>query len=575
MEESTMDQSVGASTPDRTTLDRVLIDVMVEMRDGIGLATDVYLPKAKGALPTILVRMCYGKSRDYCHLPACGELWTRKGYAFVAQDVRGTYGSGGVFDPAHPDIEAKDGHDTVAWIADQEWSNGRVALMGESYYSTTTYAAGTLPQRALVCIAPGDFPIDRYEGSYRAGCLKLAAEAYWAMWWVAPQVHDDPGKQLPRVDVWHLPVAGMAAEAGLANHYFDEMVGHPIPGSRYWEYRCRRREHEAISIPILHWTGWYDNYLGQQLEDWRRYRKLDHSGGRNYLMIGPWCHDGPYGATERTGILPVEEDGAHRWDTYQGFFDRYLMGLDNGFGEDGLVQYFVLGANEWRRADTWPPAGVEPRTWFLGGDGSSAEGGRLATASPGDEAPDQYAYDPLDPVAWTVGTDPWELAMAMGDRRPIEARPDVLVYTSDELAAPLEIIGDLHAGLHVATDAVDTDFTVSLVDVFPDGRANLIQDGIQRMSLREPRKGRELLEPGRVYEICVDMWSIAYRVPAEHRLRVEVSSSDFDRYDRNLNTAEPLLRGTTTVVAQQSVFHDAQRPSYVMLPVVVTGGTLA
>lgn len=563
-----MDYEIPSTTPDRTTVDRVLRDVMVEMRDGISLATDAYLPTAEGPVPTILVRLCYGKSGDFCGLPALGEFWTRKGYAFVAQDVRGTYGSGGVFDPGHPDSEAKDGYDTVEWIADQEWSNSRVALMGESYYSVTTYAAATLPQPALVCIAPGDFPIDRYEGSYRAGCLKLAAEAYWAIWWVAPQEHDDPGKELPGVDAWHLPVADMAAAAGLANHYFDEMVGYPIPGSRFWEHRCRREEHEAISIPILHWAGWYDNYLGQQLADWRRYRELDHSGGRNYLMIGPWCHDGPYGPTERTGILPVEEDGTYRWDTYQAFFDRYLMGLDNGFGEDGLVHYFVLGANEWHRVDSWPPAGVEPQTWFLAGDGSSAEGGRLVTALPGDEAPDEYAYDPADPVAWTVGTDPYEFSFAMGDRRAIEVRPDVLVYSSDVLAVPLEIVGDLHAVLHVATDAVDTDFTVALVDVFPDGGVNLIQDGIQRMSLRSPEKGRELLAPGQVYEVRVDMWSIAYRVPAGHRLRVEVSSSDFDRYDRNLNTAESLLRGTTTVVAHQRVFHDPHRPSHVVLPVV-------
>ena len=561
-----------SSTPDRAGPGPVLRDVMVEMRDGISLATDVYLPDTAGPFAAVMIRLPYGKTVDYCGVAEIAQHWNRKGYAFVGQDCRGTYGSGGVFDPAHPYSEAEDGHDAIAWIAEQAWSSGRVALTGESYYSLTSFAAASIPHPALACIVPGDFPVDRFDGTYRNGCLRLAAEALWAIWWMDPLGHPVPGEPLPTVDVWHLPVAGMARAAGLPNHYFDELVEFSQPGSRYWEYRCRREAHDAIAIPILHFCGWYDNYLGQQLRDWKRYRRLDRSGGRNFLMIGPWSHEGPSGPAERVGLVPVVEDGTHRWDRMQGFYDRYLMGLENGFEAEPLVSYFVIGADEWRRADTWPPPGSETQTWYLHGPGASEAGGGLSTEEPGAEEPDSYDYDPADPVAWAVGTNPWTFGLNLGDRRPVEARPDVLVYTSAPLSEPIEVVGDLSARLHVSSDAVDTDFTVALVDVFPDGAANLIQDGILRMGLREPEHGRRLLEPGRVYAVEVDLWAIAYRLPAGHRLRVEISSSEFDRYDRNLNTAALPGRSSEMVVARQTVFHDADRPSHVRIPVrPVTG----
>jgi uncharacterized protein len=555
-----------SSTPDRARPGRVLSDLMVEMRDGISLATDVYLPDTDRPFATVMIRLPYGKTVDYCGVAEIARHWNRKGYAFVGQDCRGTYGSGGVFDPAHPYSEAEDGHDTVAWIAEQPWSSGRVALTGESYYSLTSFAAASIPHPALACIAPGDFPVDRFDGTYRNGCLRLAAEALWAIWWMDPLGHPVPGEPLPTVDVWHLPTAGMARAAGLPNHYFDELVTFSQPGSRYWEYRCRREAHDAIEIPILHFCGWYDNYLGQQLRDWKRYRRLDRSRGRNFLMIGPWSHEGPSGPAERVGIVPVIESGTHRWDRMQAFYDRYLMGLENGFEAEPRVSYFVIGADEWRWADTWPPPGSEPQTWYLHG------GGGLSTEAPGDEEPDSYAYDPADPVAWTVGTNPWTFGLNLTDRRPVEARPDVLVYTSAPLPEPVEVIGDMSARLHVSSDAVDTDFTAALVDVFPDGAANLIQDGILRMGLREPERGRQLLEPGRVYEVEIDLWAIAYRIPAGHRLRVEISSSEFDRYDRNLNTAALPGESSEIVVAHQTVFHDAARPSHVSLPVRPVSG---
>ena len=211
------------------------------------------------------------------------------------------------------------------------------------------------------------------------------------------------------------------------------------------------------------------------------------------------------------------------------------------------------------------------QTWYLHSDGAAGSdltGGTLDRTTPGDEPSATFTYDPSDPIAWTFGTEPWSFCAAMGDRQEIEARADVLTYTSQALDEALEITGPLTATLHVESDAPDTDFTVALVDVFPDGRVNLIQDGIQRAALREPSKGRQLLQPGNVYEIRVDMWSVSYRLPAGHRLRIEVSSSDFSRYDRNPNTAAPFGHETQPIKAHQIIHHSADRPSHIVLPVM-------
>jgi hypothetical protein len=228
-------------------------------------------------------------------------------------------------------------------------------------------------------------------------------------------------------------------------------------------------------------------------------------------------------------------------------------------------------ANEWHSASDWPPPGVEQRRFFLRGNGRAAglDGdGALDSQRPGDEPPDVYRYDPDDPVTFWLDGSLWEAAHYLVDRRPVEGRADVLVYTSDALTHDLEVTGPLSSTLHVSTTAADTDFTVALVDVFPDGHGHLVQEGIRRLRYRESDERESAVEPGAVYEIEVDLWATSYRFELGHRLRVEVSSSNFDRYDRNLNTGEEPGRGVRRVVAVQTVYHDAARPSFITLSVV-------
>jgi len=557
---------IPTMTPDRSGSHRVISDVMIPMRDGVRLALDVYLPEGDGPFPTVLTRMPYGKTEPYCYMPLIAAFFAAKGYAYVAQDVRGKWGSEGTFDPNVGGTEIRDGYDTIDWIAGQDWSNGRIGMWGESYFGFTSYAGAVSQHPALVAVAPGDITLNRYRGTFRNGCLQLNTVGTWAISMMARQYQD-----LSTIDPWHLPLAEMANAAGIPSSYFDQVIANPVP-SPFWEERSLLAGYGAIRIPVLHWDGWYDNYLGPMLSDWRRLADANRPKRHNHVLIGPWDHECSADKVGRAGLMPVPASAfPHRWDHYAAFFDHYLMGLDNGFGDEGLVHYFTLGADQWRDAQDWPLPETDFQPWYLHGKGhaNTLDGdGVLSPEPPGEEPHDSFVYDPQHPIAATLEMDCWALAGAMGDRREIEKRHDVLVYTSAPLDEPLEITGPITAELHAATSATDTDFTVVLADVFPDRRVNMIQDGILRTGFRHPERAPEPIEPGHIHALAIDLWATSYLVGKGHRLRVEISSSDFNRYDRNPNTGAPFGHSPTTQKAEQTVFHDAIHPSHVMLPVI-------
>lgn len=534
------------SLPDRNGRGSVTSDVIVRARDGVRLATDVYLPEGPGPFPTVLTRLPYGKTEAYCSMPVVADFWNRRGYAAVIQDVRGKWGSEGVFEPNLAKNESGDGYDTLEWIAKQPWSNGRIGMFGESYYGFTSWAGALSGHPALVAIAPGDITVNRFKATFRNGALQFNTMGIWAIELMAQRYQD-----LSKLDIWHLPLADLANAAGVPSRYFDAIIANPRM-SPFWEQRSLLAAYDKVRIPVLHWTGWYDCYLGPTLEDWQVCREKNADRKDNHLFIGPWDHEGTPDITHRAGLVAVDRGtGDHRWLTFAAFFDRYLGGFDESFGSDGLVHYFVLGADEWRNASTWPPAESKPKQLYL------RAGGVLSDVKPGDEAADRYDYDPRDPVAWTAGIDCWAIAEGMGDRQAIEQRPDVLNFTTAPLQRPIEIVGALKARLWVVSSAPSTDFVAALCDVFPDGRVNLIQNGILRTTEHAAFRADEpaLLE--------IDLWSTAYRVEAGHRLRLEVTSSDFNRFDRNPNTAAAFGHEATPVIAHQQVLHDAAHPSWI------------
>lgn len=557
---------IPSGTPDRCVPGQKIHDAMVPMRDGVKLATDIYLPQEEGPFPVILTRIPYGKREPYCEMPLISEFWTKKGYAFVVQDVRGKWGSEGVFEPNSKKNEIADGYDTIGWITQQPWSNRRLGMWGESYYGFTTYAGAVSQHPDLVCIAPGDISLNRYQCTFRNGALQLNTLGMWSIYMMAREYQDTTN-----IDPWHLPLAEMGEAGGIPSSYFDQVIANPVPGS-FWEERSLLEGYESIRIPVLHWSGWYDSYTGPAIKDWSEISRRNSSAGHNHLFIGPWDHEGTADEIHRVGGLDVGQGTEkHRWDTYQSFFDHYLMGLSDDSSQIPKVHIFVMGENVWRDEQAWPLEQTRFTEFYLHSNGkaNSLNGdGILNMSIPGEEQADTYVYDPTNPIDNTLYLDCYSIAGEMGDRSEIEERQDVLVYSTDKLDSDMEITGPLKAKLFAASSAVDTDFTVTLVDVFENEYANLIQDGIIRASYRDSDLEPSPIIPGKIYEYTVDLWATSYVVKKGHRLRVEVSSSCFNRYDRNTNTGEPFGKATGTVLAKQTVFHSREYPSHIILPLI-------
>jgi putative CocE/NonD family hydrolase len=542
-----------SGTPDRFAEVRYVGELETPMRDGVILRSDLTLPASVDRTPVILIRQPYGRKTPAMMLEQTAGFFARKGYACVVQDVRGKFSSDGVFEPVVNELN--DGHDTVQWITRQSWCSGKVGMWGESYYGLTSLAAAMSGVPGLACIAPGDIVMDWHKVWFRQGAMFQNTMAPWAIAMDAPEYAD-----LSKLDPWHLPLNDMARAAGQSGGYFNTVIEHATDRA-WWGRLDLTPGLDRIKIPVLYWSGWYDNFTGGELHDFAR---LERAAGPDHihLMVGPWDHEGSSEHSSKAICMPLPPTGKQRWDTYQGFFDRYLMGIDNDFGRDGRVRYFTIGADRWQTADSWPPSSMQPTPFYLASDGTLSP--EKPTLSP---EPDRFTYDPADPVVETVGLNCWAVCGQLGDRRKIESRPDVLNYTTAPLNAELELTGPIRAKLYAASDAVDTDFTVALSDVFPDGTSNPIQDGIVRASARDDAFRPAPIEPGRVIAYDIDLFATSYLVKAGHRIRVSISSSCFDRYDRNLNTGERFGTGLAGRVARQAIHRSVENPSHILLPV--------
>ena len=491
---------------------RALGDRVMATRDGVRLAGDLYRPGGAGPLPAIAIRQPYGKRTPEMGLAQVGGWFARKGYACLVQDVRGKFGSEGAFDPAVHEVE--DGYDTVAWLVEQPWCDGRVGLWGESYYGFTSLAAAVSGHPAVRAIAPGDIAADRRASWWRQGALTLNTFGYWALAMDAQEYAD-----VAAVDPWHLPLRDLPLQVELEGAFFRAALEH-AEDAAWWANRSLADRLDRIGCAVLSWTGWYDVYVAQQLADFVRLQAVHPHPERLHLLAGPWDHEASSGLADRAACLPVPDTEQHRWDTFQAFFDRYLREDDNGFGAGGRAEVFTLGPMRWRRTGTWPPPEATPTPLYL------HAGGVASFAPPdGDEAPDRYRYDPLDPLDESVGGNCWALAGTLTDRRRHDARSDVLRYVSDPVPADLELTGPVSARLHATTSAPDTDFTVTLCHVLADGTVNTIQDGIVRTRFRDWPARPSLVAPGEAVAYDVDLAGTSYVVPAGDRLRVDVSSS--------------------------------------------------
>jgi hypothetical protein len=531
------------------------------MRDGVKLAANVFRQHSIGRAPVILVRTPYGKGDS---LSANYRRMVDSGYVVVIQDVRGRYESGGVFDPLRQEVA--DGGDTLAWIARQLWSNGRVGMMGGSYLGIVQWKAALSGHPALKAIFPVVAGSDDYRDRFYSpgGALKLGNRLLWLSAnlrapGVAPPAFDTYVRTLP------LTEADRAA-TGQRIALFQNAIEHPTFDD-YWKSLSTREKLAEVKVPAYIVGGWYDNFVQSDLETFAILRRM---GRAAYAMIGPWPHNmstpfepDPFGAEKRAPIQRLHVE----------WFDRWLKDRPQVTQEPPL-RIFVMGRNQWRDEQQWPPARAVTTQFFLasakGANGLDGDGA-LVAIPPRNARKDRFTYDPANPVPTRGGNtccNPKVFAWGPMDQRDVEKRRDVLVYTSGILRRDLEVTGPIQAVLHVATSARDTDFTVKLVDVFPDGRAINLTDGILRLRYREGLDRAVLAQPGRVYAIRVDAGVTSNVFKAGHRIRVEISSSNFPRFDRNLNTGGPIGRESRGQRAEQFVLAGGKHPSAILLPVI-------
>jgi putative CocE/NonD family hydrolase len=544
-------------------------DVGVPMRDGVVLRADVYRPDGDRPVAAIVTRTPYDKSRPMVPISALDpERAVEAGLALVCQDTRGRHASGGEFVPfVH---ERFDGYDTVEWAAAQGWCNGEVAMAGRSYGAATQWAAAIEQPPSLKAICPMLSGGERYDGwIYQGGAFQLGFNLFWAHLLVASRKATRPAEQYGHLPVRHLPLLQECPSAS----FFADWLDHATD-DEFWRQWSLVGKYARVQVPASIVGGWFDLFLGNTLNSFvgaRRESGSELTRQRHQLLIGPWGHGSIYGAYPDHRFEGFSSDESVDLTNMQLRFIREQLspGAPTEIEAAPPVRLFVMGENRWRDEDDWPLRRTRYTRWFL------HAGGGLSEVSPVEEAADSYTYDPADPVP-TVG-GPASLpallfASSFGpsDQRRLEQRPDVLVYTSTPLQQAVEATGPLTVVLYAATTAPDTDFVAKLTDVTPSGESRILAEGILRASFRDGFERTVPVEPERVYAYTIDLVATSHVFLPGHRIRVDVTSSSFPRFDRNPNTGHPLgTDGPDDLrTARQTIFHDADRPSHIVLPII-------
>lgn len=540
--------------------------VRVAMRDGVGLTADVYRPDAAGKFPTILVRTPYNmRSPDDI---ANATRYATYGYAVVMMDVRGRYLSKEAPYYAYRH-EADDGYDTDEWIVKQEWSNDKIGTLGGSYLGYTQVSQATRRNPHLVAMAADVTSTAIHQGwAYVDGAFHLG----FALPWGAGVIYGNSGQNIGAVKYDHLPVIEADTTMGNATEHYRDWLKHPLQNDPYWKSISFEKEAHKIKPPLLVVQGWFDIFLRGAINDHINITKAGNKHKR--LIIGPWVHNKYLGKRDGGGSIDFgSEANVDTTKIYQAWHDKWLLGIDNGMDKAPPVSIFVMGENKWRNENEWPLARTKYTKYYIHSDGKSNSvtgDGTLSTVPPKKEPTDQYVYDPADPVK-TLGGNVCCSSVPSGsrDHREIEKRSDVLIYTTPVLTEAVEVTGPIKAKLYAATSAKDTDWVVRLIDVHPDGLAQNIQDGIVRARYRAGNDKRAtLLKAGKTYAYDIDMWASSNVFLPGHRIRIEITSSNFPRFDRNLNTGEDPATGTRMEKASQTIYHDAKHPSHVVLPII-------
>jgi len=560
-------------------------DVPIKMRDGVTLRGDIYRPNAEGKFPVLLERTPYRRASWGYNIDFAQRAASR-GYVVFMQDVRGRYSSEGEWYPfLH---ETEDGYDTIEWVAAQPYSNGKVGMFGGSYVGATQMLAAIGHPPHLAGICPIVTASNYHDGwTYQGG----AFEQWFNQSWTTGLAQDTLLLQLERLKrppedtnvlpltdypIFHKnPLEAMNPSTHAVAPYYLDWLAHPSFDD-YWKRWSIEDHYADIRVPALHIAAWYDIFLGGSL---RNYIGLKSGAAteearksqRLRVVIGGHSGDGrKIGAVD----FGAEADKLNYDELTLRWYDFLFKSEPNEFATGKPVRIFVMGIDQWREEDDWPLARAKSTKYFLHSKGAanSARGdGALSTAAPAAESSDKFIYDPAKPVP-TVGgplcCDVDHLAPGPRDQREVEQRDDVLDYSTPPLEHDLEVTGPVRLEFFASSSAVDTDFTAKLVDVSPDGAAINLTEGIVRARYRDSQATPSLLTPGKVYPFSIDLWATSNVFRAGHRLRLELSSSNFPRFDRNLNTGELAANSSKRTTATNTVLHDKAHPSALILPVV-------
>jgi uncharacterized protein len=559
------------------TVDR---NVPAVMRDGVTLRADIYRPKAEGKFPVLLQRTPYNKANG----TKFGLEAAARGFIVIFQDVRGRFTSEGEWYTFKH--ESDDGYDSVEWAASLPYSNGKVGMFGGSYVGATQMLAAIAHPPHLAGICPVVTASNYHENwTYQGG----AFEQWFNESWTSGLAQDTLSRRIAKKTnalegMWKLPLGDyplfnlsepstLSSMSELAPYFLD-WLAHPSYDD-YWKRISIEEHFSDIQVPALTVAAWYDIFLDGSLRNYTGVRSKGGDGARGsqrlLVVIG-----GHAGGGQKIGDVDFgpaaaqfDEDAVTlHW------YEFLFKGVQNDFAKEKTVKIFVMGRNEWRQEDDWPLARAQSTRYFLhsSGTANSLRGtGSLSAMAPRSEVPDHYLYDPSNPVE-TVGgplcCDSFHLAPGPRDQRAVENRDDVLVFSTPTFAQDTEITGPVKLELFAKSSAVDTDFTAKLVDVSPDGYARNLTEGILRARYRDSKEHPSLMTPGEIYTFTIDLWSTSNVFLKGHTLRLEISSSNFPRFDRNLNTGEAASSARNSVAATNTVYHDAEHPSALVLPIV-------
>jgi uncharacterized protein len=567
---------------------RIDKDIPMQTRDGITLRSDVYRPDDNGKYPAIVTRTPY--SKDYSgnsdFLAAMDVAFA--GYVMVVQDTRGRFTSEGSFTPGMP--EGQDGYDAVEWAASEPWCDGNVGMTGGSYLGRNQWQAAMEVPPSLKAIAPQIATAGVFSDTRLTGPVDFEQNLSWTATMMVDMIDklEKEGKDVTEMrksvmharfnmdEVFnHLPVKDIP-------HFQYEGIAHAFQPDRleailslfqkeedlFWSY-------EKVQVPAFHAGGWYDIFSGSLFQAPQMMKErggTDIARDGQYIFCGPWSHGANLLAY--VGGLhfgPVARGmAAFAKERHIAFFDKYLKGKEVTIPK---VRYFVMGLNKWRNAESWPLPQTDWQRFYLHsrGQANSADGnGSLSREEPGTENADLYIYDPMNPVPYLGGRSLPTGTLVPGpfDQTPIEKRSDVLCYTTSELMEAVEITGPIKLHLFASTTVVDTDFTAKLVDVHPNGAAYNLAEGCLRAKFRNSLLKPELLSPGEVVEYEIDMAVTSNLFKPGHRIRLDISSSNFPRIDRNMNTGNPFAEDSEGIPALQTIFHQKDRASYIDLPII-------